>query len=143
MFPLFFAYKVCLRVTCPRKHRSVTRLRFFRLPNGGFPFFDRLRRRGRIRGASACRQSRQRSRRTNAIAAVIPCSAFFPRFSLFSENNLRKRIDRCLPLVFFQSVLAAAHVRLRDMIKKELSLILFRQADGLIRVGQLICCING
>ena len=42
VFPPVFAYKVCLRGTCPRKHRLVTRPRFFRFPNGGFPFFDRL-----------------------------------------------------------------------------------------------------
>ena len=45
MFPPVFAYKVCLRGTCPRKHKSVTRRRFFRLPNGGFPFFDGLKQR--------------------------------------------------------------------------------------------------
>ena len=44
MFPPVFAYKVCLRGTCPRKHGSVTRLRFFRFPNGRFPFFDSLKR---------------------------------------------------------------------------------------------------
>ena len=49
MFPLFFAYKECLRGTCPRKHRSVTRLRLFRFTNGGFPLFDRLRLRINIR----------------------------------------------------------------------------------------------
>ena len=68
-----------------------------------------------------------RSRRTNAIAAVKPCSAFFPRFPLFSENQLRKRFYRCLSLVFFQRVTAAAHVRLRDIILKKPKLILFRQ----------------
>ena len=33
-----FANKECLRGTCPRKHRSVTRLLFFHFPNDGFPF---------------------------------------------------------------------------------------------------------
>ena len=55
-----------------------------------------------------------RSRRTNAITAAKPCSAFFPRYPLFDENQLRKRLCRCSPLFFFRRVTTAAHVRLRD-----------------------------
>ena len=46
----------------------------------------------------------------------------FPPIPLFEENQLRKRLCRCLPLVFFQRshivmlCMTAAHVRLRDTI---------------------------
>ena len=61
-----------------------------------------------------------RSRRTNAIAAAKPCSAFFPRYPLFDENQLRTRLRRCSPLFFFHSVTAAAHVRLRNKLQTDL-----------------------
>ena len=61
-----------------------------------------------------CRQSRHCSRRTNAITAVKPCSAFFPRLPLFDENQLRKRLRRAYRCFSFQGVTAAALVRLRN-----------------------------